>query len=779
MADESTERILILLQARDRDLQRAIDRNSKEVRRFAQHASKDTKRMATEIDSHMSQVSKTVMGVGKSFAVGLGAGVIGAAFAGVTTNLAGLVRGIAEVGDMAKRSGLSAQAFQEWQFVAEQNRIPVDSLVDSFKELSLRADEFIQTGAGPAKESLQRLGISASELKTKLQDPSALMLEIVGRMQDMDTAAQIRIADELFGGTGGERFVELLSQGEAGLRSTIDRAHEVGAVLDEEMIAKAAEIDRRFQEIGVQIANAFKVGVVGVADFFTSATTAADILIAKFGTLEEAKERLGSAGVDEFIAGSASDAADMIYDYEDATRAADAAAASLAEQARETVLALLEAAATLDLLEQTDAAEEMRIIAAEMGAVVTAFSDGESTAEEFANSLDTVRGNAESVITPLKHIDGASFGGVIANLGGLGRALVSVRDMAIAAMGAVTALAPINVSASGDDERGGNTGNFRNAFTGTRQAPTSSPRPMQPSVNSYGDWLGAGSSGSGAGTGGGGGGRGDKDSFAASVEQIQQRTAALEAEAAAFLEVAGANREYGDAAEFARQKAKLLADAQKEGKEITPELVAEIDRLSAAYVDASEAAQDAAERLDDLKDRSERGADAITDVFMALGQGSDSVKKAIASLLIEMAKVQAQKAFMNLAGTGGGGIFGLIGGLLGGKRALGGPVQAGVPYLVNENTANSEVFVPSSSGAILNVPQAQAALRGSMGGSGAVQGGGGTSRLVVTLGDGLVAQILDSARDQAVQIVEAGLSNYDRVLPQRVAQVSSDRRRRD
>ena len=76
MADESTERILILLQARDRDLQRAIDKNSREVRRFAQNASKDTKKMATEIDSHVSKVGQTVMGMGRAFAVGLGAGVI-------------------------------------------------------------------------------------------------------------------------------------------------------------------------------------------------------------------------------------------------------------------------------------------------------------------------------------------------------------------------------------------------------------------------------------------------------------------------------------------------------------------------------------------------------------------------------------------------------------------------------------------------------------------------------------------------------------------------------
>lgn len=46
-----------------------------------------------------------------------------------------------------------------------------------------------------------------------------------------------------------------------------------------------------------------------------------------------------------------------------------------------------------------------------------------------------------------------------------------------------------------------------------------------------------------------------------------------------------------------------------------------------------------------------------------------------------------------------------------GARATGGPVSAGLPYLVNEDTPRSEVFVPSRSGAILNVSQAQTVLR--------------------------------------------------------------------
>lgn len=51
-----------------------------------------------------------------------------------------------------------------------------------------------------------------------------------------------------------------------------------------------------------------------------------------------------------------------------------------------------------------------------------------------------------------------------------------------------------------------------------------------------------------------------------------------------------------------------------------------------------------------------------------------------------------------------------------GARAGGGPVRMGLPYLVNENTPRSEWFVPSRSGGVLNVGQAQSAFRSHLSG---------------------------------------------------------------
>lgn len=229
-------------------------------------------------DDFERRANRSAAGVGEAF-VKMGglakaaiAGLAGGLVTGGVTALIGefrdIARNIATIGDEAKRAGISVKSLQEWKFVAEQNRVAVDALVDGFKELNLRADEFITSGgkAGSAAEAFQRLGYTAEELKLKLQDPSELLLEIIGRLGQMEKAAQIRIADELFGGTAGERFVELLDQGEQGIRDTIARAHELGIVLDEQIIERAAEIDRKFNEIAQSVGTNLKGAIVSAAD---------------------------------------------------------------------------------------------------------------------------------------------------------------------------------------------------------------------------------------------------------------------------------------------------------------------------------------------------------------------------------------------------------------------------------------------------------------------------------------------------------------------------------
>lgn len=257
--------LAVSVEARITKLEREMRRASAITSKNFGDMEKRSRRAASEIENHFTNLSRRVGNAGKSMVAGFVGGLVAGGLGGISDRIGNIVRGIAEIGDEARRAGIGVEAFQELQFVAEQNRIGVDALVDGIKELNLRADEFIVTGGGAAAEAFQRLGFDAETLSAKLADPTALFAEIIGKLGDLDRAAQIRIADEIFGGTGGERFVQLIEQGEAGLIRTRQEARDLGLVMDTDLIERADELDRKFNTLANTVGTALKSAVVEAA----------------------------------------------------------------------------------------------------------------------------------------------------------------------------------------------------------------------------------------------------------------------------------------------------------------------------------------------------------------------------------------------------------------------------------------------------------------------------------------------------------------------------------
>jgi hypothetical protein len=268
-AAAETEQLVVALEARIRDFERNFMRANRTANDNFGKIEKRAKQSGDNLEKSLSGAASRVAGVMKNFGAGFAGGILGglsvAGLQQIARGIGDVANSVAMIGSNAKKAGLSNRSFQELSYVASQARIDVDALADGMKELALRADEWIVTGAGPGAEAFARLGYTAQELKAKLKDPSALLVDIVARLQQLDKAAQIRIADELFGGTAGERFVELLDKGADGIRQMIAEAHSFGLVLDDQMIAKADEIDRKFDLISKTIGTKVKGAIVSAA----------------------------------------------------------------------------------------------------------------------------------------------------------------------------------------------------------------------------------------------------------------------------------------------------------------------------------------------------------------------------------------------------------------------------------------------------------------------------------------------------------------------------------
>lgn len=271
------ERLFVALEARvnnfEKEWKRAERTGSRTFQQLRQNSSRATKQMeqdatrsASRINQAFATIGTKVGGYSKAFGLGLIGGVATAGLGVVAASVKNVTASFAELSREAKTAGLNVEDFQRWRYVADQNRIGIDALIDGFKELNLRADEYIQTGKGSAAESFQRLGMSPEDVKSRIKDPSKFMLELIERTRQLkDTAAGVRIFDELLGGSGGEQFVRLIEQGREGISATIQEADKMGAVFDQDWINRAEEIDKKFNQISTTVGTVLKGAIVDAA----------------------------------------------------------------------------------------------------------------------------------------------------------------------------------------------------------------------------------------------------------------------------------------------------------------------------------------------------------------------------------------------------------------------------------------------------------------------------------------------------------------------------------
>ena len=142
---------------------------------------------------------------------------------------------------------------------------------------------------------------------------------------------------------------------------------------------------------------------------------------------------------------------------------------------------------------------------------------------------------------------------------------------------------------------------------------------------------------------------------------------------------------------------------------------------------------------------------SMENAFMGMVDGTMSAKDAFRSMAKDIIKelyrvlvVQRLVGSFATATTAGSGLLGGIGSLLGiTGNAAGGMVQAGQPSIVGEH--GRELFVPSSAGRVLSVPQAKAAVNG---------GGGVVVNQTINVSTGVQQTVRSEIKSLMPQIAE-------------------------
>ncbi len=642
MSSDDTQRIMILLQAKDEEFQRTLKRTNATLARAAKQMERDTSQANRAMDAHLKKSGMSFTALGTAATVASTAVIASLAVMAASARTA--IAEMAGIADISARIGMSAEDFQALQFGMQMAGVEANEFAAAMEQFALRTGD-AANGQGALLKTLRDNGVVLRDGAGQMRSQIDLLRDFADVVADAGSEQErLSLINDAFG-RGGKSLAEAMGGGAEALDHMIQKAIEGGMVLDNEVIARAAELDDKFEAVTRRIDTMWKTAIIWGAEFF-------GMFEREKATLDELFDKVAA----ETIVGN--ETAEALRNNNDAMEKSREMVNDLAAdyeyvsgEVAGLVLQLSDFSTQLQMVGDIAGSNEIKLLSIQLAETVARFRDGKTTGEQFNAELNILLTLSDDAGNRLGALNGISFDGVAGRIGALTQTVKGLASWASQAVAQVAALADTSVATTGgvdtEDPR-------RHVEFGV--APTESRRPViRPFELGVPDLPAAGSVGGGS-RGGGGAAR---DDWKAEVEAIRARTAALEAEAAALLMAADGGETFGDAVEYAKKKAELLVAAQKAGREITPELTAEIEALAGAYVTAGDSADEARARLEAMRDQTKEAADALADMFVSIFDGSKSAGEALRDLALQMAATAAKQQLLNalMGAAQGGGWF--------------------------------------------------------------------------------------------------------------------------
>lgn len=190
--------------------------------------------------------SNLASGISGALKVGLGAtaAVAGATVAGMTAVGKSIVNNAKEtaafgdnVDKLSQKIGISAEAFQEWDYVFSQNGADIGILETGMKTLSSAVYD-AASGSKSAQAKFEALGLSVSDLSTMSQND--IFGAVIKQLQEMPEGAErTAIAADVLGKSAME-LQPLLNQTADSTEALKQQAHDLGMVMSDESVKDAA-----------------------------------------------------------------------------------------------------------------------------------------------------------------------------------------------------------------------------------------------------------------------------------------------------------------------------------------------------------------------------------------------------------------------------------------------------------------------------------------------------------------------------------------------------------
>jgi len=199
----------------------------------------------------------------KTLGIGLAGALSVRALIGVTRDA---VRLGDEIAKTSTKLGIGAEALQEFQYGAARSGIAARTFNMGLQRMARRMAE-AATGTGEAKAAIAELGLDAKKMQ-KLGTEESLYAIARAFEKVANPMTRLRLAFKLFD-SEGVAMVNLLNQGESGMRAMARRANELGIVVSRIDLAGLESISDAWTGVGMALKGLSMRTVAGNAPLFS------------------------------------------------------------------------------------------------------------------------------------------------------------------------------------------------------------------------------------------------------------------------------------------------------------------------------------------------------------------------------------------------------------------------------------------------------------------------------------------------------------------------------
>jgi len=206
--------------------------------------------------AQLGSIRATVMGLGEAMAAAFAVDEIGKA-------VEHAVDYGAEIAKTAKIIGVTTDFLQEFNFAAKQSEVDVGGADEGLKSLNASLGA-VQANLPRAKQlavTFQALGFTPDQLRG-YRDAGELLPVLADRIQALGSAAErAAIVRKL----GIEALLPLLDKGSAGFNTLIQRARDLGVVMDASLVKQSEAAKEKLNEVDQVVQGKLNIGLAAFA----------------------------------------------------------------------------------------------------------------------------------------------------------------------------------------------------------------------------------------------------------------------------------------------------------------------------------------------------------------------------------------------------------------------------------------------------------------------------------------------------------------------------------